>query len=157
MSAKRFIRSHRTLSSQMNDSTCLAGGLLAPIRGKTKARELWRSLASATTSILLDLPGKSHSQLHRAAAAIEKEFIQKLGRGYENVARVHGLGFRVLIARAIVANSFNGRAGQADTRWVNDGAIPRRIAVCVGVYTRERSNRLAGLRQIGAAPLPVVG
>src|SRR5260370_7758698 len=76
----------------MNDSTCLAGGPLAQIRGKTKARELPRSLAFATTSFFLDLPGKSHSQLHRPAAAIEKEFIQKLGRGYENVARVQGVG-----------------------------------------------------------------
>lgn len=74
-----------------------------PIRGKTKARELPRSLAFATTSFFLDLPGKSHSKLQRATAAIEKEFIQKLGRGYENVAGVQGVGVRVLIERPIVA------------------------------------------------------
>jgi hypothetical protein len=70
MSARRFIRSHRPLSSQRNDSSCLAGGLLALIRGKTKARELSCSLAFATTSFFLGLPAKSRSQLQRPAPAI---------------------------------------------------------------------------------------
>src|SRR5229473_6662486 len=72
-------------------------------QGKTKARELPRSLAFATTSFLLDLPGKSHSQLQRAAAAIEYELIEELWRVDKDVAGVQRVGVGVLVERPVVA------------------------------------------------------
>ena len=50
-----------------------------------------------------DLQAKPHAELHRAASAIEDEFVEELGRSYENVARVQGVGVCVLIERPVIA------------------------------------------------------
>jgi hypothetical protein len=50
----------------------------------------------------VSLPGEPEPQFQRTAATVEDEFVQEMRRGYENVARVQGIGIRVLVERAIV-------------------------------------------------------
>src|SRR6266436_8957854 len=49
------------------------------------------------------LPVQAQAQLHSAAATVEDKLVEELGRGYEDVARVQGIGVCVLVERPIVA------------------------------------------------------
>src|SRR5919109_551277 len=50
----------------------------------------------------VSLPGEPEPQLHRPAATVEDELVQELRRGYENIARVQGVGVGVLVDRPVV-------------------------------------------------------
>ena len=50
----------------------------------------------------MSLPGEPQPQLHVAAATVEDELVEELGRGYKNVACVQGVRIGVLVDRAIV-------------------------------------------------------